>query len=160
MERLRAAEKVAKERRLYLYANHPSAASCGKSNGPSSNGQFQIFDATVVRVWSGDQVSVVGKDSALERRLQLSSTRGPKYVSPTFKLSAPFLHSSNLGSLILDKPSTRRKLENFLERSSLVNTLRFTLTLFALGKANSRSANVQPSALEDTVCKWCLVFRV
>jgi staphylococcal nuclease domain-containing protein 1 len=113
MERLRAAEKVAKEKRLYLYANLPSAASGGKSNSPGSNGQSQIFDATVVRIWSGDQISVVGKDGALERRLQLSSTRGPKYVSTAFKLSAPFLHSNNLGSLTPDKPFTHRKLENF-----------------------------------------------
>ena len=113
MERLRAAEKLAKGRRLYLYANLPSAASGGKSNGPASNGQSQIFDATVVRVWSGDQISVVEKDSAMERRLQLSSTRGPKYVSTTFKLSVLFLQSNNLGSLIPDKPSTHRKLENF-----------------------------------------------
>jgi staphylococcal nuclease domain-containing protein 1 len=78
MERLRAAEKVAKERRLCLYANLPSAASAGKSDSPASNGQSQTFDATVIRVWSGDQVSVVEKGTSAERRLQLSSTRGPK----------------------------------------------------------------------------------
>jgi len=78
MERLRAAEKVAKERRLCLYANLPSAASAGKSDNPVYSGQAQTFDATVIRVWSGDQVSVVEKDSSAERRLQLSSTRGPK----------------------------------------------------------------------------------
>ncbi|KAF5321013.1 hypothetical protein D9619_001893 [Psilocybe cf. subviscida] len=74
MERLRAAEKVAKERRLCLYANAPVAVATGKSNGPASNGQTQNFDATVVRIWSGDQISVVEKDSNVERRLQLSST--------------------------------------------------------------------------------------
>lgn len=82
MERLRAAEKVAKERRLCLYANLPSSASVGRSNGPVSNGQSQTFDATVVRVWSGDQVSVIEKDTSVERRLQLSSTRGPKLSDP------------------------------------------------------------------------------
>jgi staphylococcal nuclease domain-containing protein 1 len=83
MERLRAAEKVAKERRLCLYANAPVAAATGKSNGtPASNAQGQVFDATVVRVWSGDQISVVEKDSNVERRLQLSSTRGPKLSDP------------------------------------------------------------------------------
>jgi staphylococcal nuclease domain-containing protein 1 len=37
-----------------------------------------VFDATVIRVWSGDQLSVVDKESGKERRLQLSSARGPK----------------------------------------------------------------------------------
>lgn len=78
MERLRTAEKSAKERRLCLYANIHTTASIGKSNGASSTGHTQTFDATVVRVWSGDQVSVVEKDTNKERRMQLSSTRGPK----------------------------------------------------------------------------------
>ncbi|TFK44793.1 hypothetical protein BDQ12DRAFT_702162 [Crucibulum laeve] len=81
MERLRAAEKAAKEKRVCLYANGP-APSVPKSDGGVSNGQSRIFDATVVRVWSGDQVSVVEKDSGKERRLQLSSTRGPKLSDP------------------------------------------------------------------------------
>ncbi|KAJ6593999.1 hypothetical protein B0H19DRAFT_1246717 [Mycena capillaripes] len=77
MEKLRAAEKLAKEKRLCLYANAP-ASTASKSNGTASNGQARVFDATVVRVWSGDQISVVEKDTGKERRLQLSSTRGPK----------------------------------------------------------------------------------
>jgi len=79
MERLRAAEKSAKEKKLCLYANSPTVASTGKANVAAvSNGHTRSFDATVVRVWSGDQVSVVEKDRGNERRLQLSSTRGPK----------------------------------------------------------------------------------
>ena len=78
MERLRAAEKVAKEKKLCLYANSPTLISSGKVNTAVSNGHTRSFDATVVRVWSGDQVSVVEKDKSNERRLQLSSTRGPK----------------------------------------------------------------------------------
>lgn len=77
MEKLRAAEKLAKEKRLCLYANVP-ASTASKSNGTASNGQARVFDAAVVRVWSGDQISVVEKDTGKERRLQLSSTRGPK----------------------------------------------------------------------------------
>ena len=80
MERLRAAEKVAKEKRLCLYAN--AAAPSAKSNGTVVNGSSRTFDATVVRVWSGDQISVIEKDSNKERRLQLSSTRGPKLSDP------------------------------------------------------------------------------
>ena len=84
MERLRAAEKAAKDRRLNLFANAPVSVSAGKSNGnAAANGQSRSFDATVVRVWSGDQVSVVEKDSRKERRLYLSSTRSPKYGSST-----------------------------------------------------------------------------
>ena len=78
MERLRTAEKVAKEKKICLYANSATPASTGKANTAVSNGQARSFDATVVRVWSGDQVSVVEKDTGHERRLQLSSTRGPK----------------------------------------------------------------------------------
>ncbi|KAF7306137.1 Transcriptional factor [Mycena chlorophos] len=81
MEKLRAAEKSAKERRLCLYANIPAAAA-SKSNGTTPSGQARSFDATVVRVWSGDQISVVDKETGKERRLQLSSTRGPKLSDP------------------------------------------------------------------------------
>ncbi|KAJ7178432.1 hypothetical protein C8R43DRAFT_459314 [Mycena crocata] len=81
MERLRAAEKAAKEKRLCLYANAPAAVT-SKSNGNAANGQTRVFDATVIRVWSGDQISVVEKDTGKERRLQLSSTRGPKLSDP------------------------------------------------------------------------------
>ncbi|KAI0081272.1 transcription factor [Panus rudis PR-1116 ss-1] len=80
MERLRAAEKAAKEKRVNLYANAPAAAS--KTNGAVANGNARTFDAIVTRVWSGDQISVVEKDSGKERRLQLSSTRGPKLSDP------------------------------------------------------------------------------
>lgn len=79
MEKLRAAEKAAKEKRLCLYANAPAAAA-SKSNGVAANGQSRAFDATVIRVWSGDQISVVEKETSKERRLQLSSIRGPKCV--------------------------------------------------------------------------------
>ncbi|KAK7005600.1 nonsense-mediated mRNA decay factor [Favolaschia claudopus] len=81
MEKLRAAEKNAKEKRLCLYANAP-VTSASKSNTTTSNGQVRVFDATVIRVWSGDQISVAEKDSGKERRLQLSSTRGPKLSDP------------------------------------------------------------------------------
>ena len=76
MERLRAAEKAAKEKRACLYASAP-APSATKSNGTVNN-QSRAFEGTVIRVWSGDQITVVDKDTGKERRLQLSSTRGPK----------------------------------------------------------------------------------
>ncbi|KAG7098664.1 hypothetical protein E1B28_000580 [Marasmius oreades] len=79
MERLRVAEKSAKEKRACLYASVP-APSVSKP-GASLNGN-RTFEAQVVRIWSGDQISVVEKDSGRERRLQLSSTRGPKLSDP------------------------------------------------------------------------------
>lgn len=80
MERLRSAEKSAKEKRLNLFANQTVMVSNVNSHGALSIGLTRVFDATVIRVWSGDQVSVIGKEDSTERRLQLSSTRGPKCV--------------------------------------------------------------------------------
>lgn len=77
MERLRAAEKVAKEKKLCLYANLPTSSGASKTNGSSVWGSRKNFDGTVVRVWSGDQLNIVDKDGK-ERRVQLSSTRAPK----------------------------------------------------------------------------------
>ncbi|KAL1728856.1 hypothetical protein EV714DRAFT_252339 [Schizophyllum commune] len=81
MEKLRAAERTAKEKRLNLYASLP-APSANKANGSALNGQPRNFEATVVRVWSADQLSLLPKDSKTERRVQLSSTRGPKPSDP------------------------------------------------------------------------------
>ncbi|KAK7053364.1 hypothetical protein VNI00_003990 [Paramarasmius palmivorus] len=80
MERLRAAEKSAKEKRLCLYASTPAPTALKAST--SINGNARTFDAQVIRIWSGDQISVVEKDSGKERRIQLSSTRGPKLSDP------------------------------------------------------------------------------
>lgn len=80
MERLRAAEKTAKEKRAYLYANAAPPKPSGGSATPS--GGARAFEAAVIRIWSGDQISVVEKDSGKEHRLQLSSTRAPKLSDP------------------------------------------------------------------------------
>lgn len=80
MEKLRAAERAAKEKRLNLYASLPTATS-SKSNGSAANGAKASFEALVVRVWSGDQISVVSKEGGKERRIQLSSTRAPRCVA-------------------------------------------------------------------------------
>ncbi|TFL04337.1 transcription factor [Pterulicium gracile] len=82
MERLRAQEKLAKEKRLGLYANAPTPKATSAGAAPGASGP-KTFDAQVIRVWSGDQISVVEKDNlGKERRLQLSSTRGPKLSDP------------------------------------------------------------------------------
>ncbi|KAH9929310.1 transcription factor [Amylocystis lapponica] len=80
MERLREAERTAKQNHARLYANASSAPA--KTNGSAVNGSARAFEATVVRVWSADQISVVDKASAKERRLQFSSIRGPKLSDP------------------------------------------------------------------------------
>ena len=79
MERLRAAERAAKEKKLYLYANLPTSSMASKTNGQSAGGSSRNFEGSVIRVWSGDQLSILDKDGK-ERRVQLSSTRAPKCV--------------------------------------------------------------------------------
>ena len=81
MERLRAAERSAKEKRAYLYSDLPAPTVAVKSNGNAVNGgQTHDFDAVVIRVWSGDLLSIVPKEGGKERRVQLSSVRAPKQV--------------------------------------------------------------------------------
>jgi len=82
MDRLRTAERAAKEKRVALYATSAPAAPSGTTPTPAANDQSREFDGTVVRVWSGDQISVIEKETGKERRLQLSSTRSPKLSDP------------------------------------------------------------------------------
>ena len=76
-EKLRAADRAAKEKRLGLHANALTAPALSKSISGTTNGTERAFEGSVIRVWSGDQVSILTKDGK-ERRIQLSSTRGPK----------------------------------------------------------------------------------
>ncbi|WVR05260.1 hypothetical protein IAU60_002272 [Kwoniella sp. DSM 27419] len=82
LDRLRAAEKQAKEKRQGLWEGY-GAAKAASTNGAAPTVQTTKgteFDATVVRVWSSDQISVVvkGDASGKERRLQFASVRGPR----------------------------------------------------------------------------------
>ena len=85
LDRLRAAERSAKEKKLGLWEGYgatkgPSGtATNGTVNGSTST-KGSSFDAVVVRVWNSDQISVVvkGDESGKERRLQFASVRGPK----------------------------------------------------------------------------------
>jgi staphylococcal nuclease domain-containing protein 1 len=89
MERLRAAEKVAKEKRACLYAGVPTlSATLSTKVNDSPIGNSRSFEGVVIRVWSGDQISVAEKESGKERRLHLSSTRGPKLSDPKQTLYA------------------------------------------------------------------------
>ena len=84
MERLRGAERAAKAKALNLYANSArpaggsGAADPKSSNGTSHSSVGRTFEAVVVRVWSGDQISIVPKEGGKERRITLSSTRAPR----------------------------------------------------------------------------------
>ncbi|KAI0305558.1 transcription factor [Multifurca ochricompacta] len=80
-EKLRSADRAAKEKRLGLHANASTPSAISKSISGTANGTARAFEGTVIRVWSGDQVSIATKDGK-ERRLQLSSTRGPKLSDP------------------------------------------------------------------------------
>ncbi|KAJ3040294.1 hypothetical protein HDV00_011174 [Rhizophlyctis rosea] len=72
--KLRAAEARAKERRLRLWKNW-----AGK---PKVGGAESEFDAVVVRVWSGDTLSIQVLSTGKEKRVQLSSIRAPKGPAP------------------------------------------------------------------------------
>ncbi len=82
---MRAAEKTAKEKRLGLWEGYGAsavkggAATNGHANGVSMT-KGNSFEATVVRIWGSDQISVVekGDESGKERRLQFASVRGPR----------------------------------------------------------------------------------
>ncbi len=78
-ESLRAADRAAKQKRLCLHANAALPSVIGRSLSETPNGAARLFEGTVVRVWSGDQISIAAKDGK-ERRIQLSSTRGPKCI--------------------------------------------------------------------------------
>ncbi|KAJ1304495.1 hypothetical protein OPQ81_005641 [Rhizoctonia solani] len=78
MERLRVAEKSAKEKKLKLYSKIVTPAAAASTAPVVQRGPI---DATVTRVWSGDQVSIVDKEGR-ERRVQLSSVRAPKASEP------------------------------------------------------------------------------
>lgn len=81
LERIRAAEKSAKDRRICLYENVTTNAT-GIENDLASSGLSKTFDATVIRIWSGDQVSIAERVTGKEHRVQLSSTKGPKPSDP------------------------------------------------------------------------------
>ncbi len=85
-EKLRAADRAAKEKRLGLHANAPTAPALSKSISGATNCTERTFEGSVIRVWSGDRISILTKDGK-ERRVQLSSTRGPKCVHPLLMLT-------------------------------------------------------------------------
>src|SRR5258706_11307709 len=76
--------RAAKEKKLYLYAPSASgtaAPSGTRPNGAAAYGDKRSFEGHVTRIWGGDQISVLDKETNKERRVQLSSTRAPKSVT-------------------------------------------------------------------------------
>lgn len=141
MERLRAAERQAKEKHLKLYANALTPSTV-KSNGTVSNGNTRNFDGIVTRVWSGDQLSVVEKDGSKERRIQLSSTRAPKSVFPTVVSNVGL--TVDIGHQIPGRRSTHRRLVNSCARNSSASMLKCRWTSSVPRKAISMSGNALP----------------
>ena len=84
LEKLRAAEKAAKEKRIGVWENFgPSKSSNGTAttnNGPvaAPTTKGNTLEATVTRIWGSDQLSIVPKGQENERRVQLASVRGPR----------------------------------------------------------------------------------
>ncbi|KAG8953517.1 hypothetical protein FRC04_002359 [Tulasnella sp. 424] len=83
LEALRAAEKSAKEKRLKLHSTtaQPSTGP-QKPGAPAGPSQRTEFEGQVIRIWSGDQISVWDDAAGKDRRLQLSSVRGPRANDP------------------------------------------------------------------------------
>lgn len=84
MDRLRAAEKAAKDGRKGIWQSYvppQAAATRSLTSGPISKGSS--YAGVVTRVWSGDQLSVTPKSGGPERRCQLASVRGPRGADAT-----------------------------------------------------------------------------
>ena len=70
-QKLRDAERFAKEKRLRIWKSFEQKEAVKK-------GTETEFDGTVVRIWSGDTISVVSQATGTEYKLTLSSIRQPK----------------------------------------------------------------------------------
>jgi staphylococcal nuclease domain-containing protein 1 len=85
LDRLRSAEKSAKDKRIGLWEGYTAPRAAYASGDGTSAGQGgastkgQSFDAVVTRIWGSDQLSIAPKgQEEQERRVQLASVRGPR----------------------------------------------------------------------------------
>ncbi|TYJ56577.1 hypothetical protein B9479_002669 [Cryptococcus floricola] len=87
LDKFRAVEKASREKKLGIWENFaPVRATANGAPGavaaqgpPSTKGTD--FEATVTRIWGSDQLSIVERgEGGKERRVQLSSVRGPRGV--------------------------------------------------------------------------------
>ncbi|KAF8332649.1 transcription factor [Cantharellus anzutake] len=118
MEKLRAAERAAKERRSGIYTSLPQNPSTqGATNGSLQLKGKAAFDAEVIRIWSGDQISVVENDTTNEHRLQLSSLRAPKGENAAYTSEAKevFLRKRLIGENVRVKVDFVRPAEGDYE---------------------------------------------
>ncbi|CAG8728623.1 7415_t:CDS:1, partial [Ambispora leptoticha] len=72
--KLRAAEKLAKEKRLRIWQDHVARIKAG--------GEDHEFSGTVTKIISGDTLQIRVNRSGVEKKLQLSSIRQPKPKDP------------------------------------------------------------------------------
>ncbi|KAG8990818.1 hypothetical protein FRB90_001602 [Tulasnella sp. 427] len=84
LEKVKAAERGAKEKRLNLHstAAQPSNGSQKAAGTPAGPSQRTEFEGQVIRIWSSDQVSIWDDVAGKDRRVQLSSVRGPRGNDP------------------------------------------------------------------------------
>lgn len=88
MDKLRTAEKSAQAKKSGVWENYvptsgPAArAAAGGAKGGElpKESQLRSFEGLVTRIWSADSVSVQEKGQTSELRVQLASTRGPRFV--------------------------------------------------------------------------------
>lgn len=80
MEKYRLAEKAAKAKRLAIWKDYNPPPRAADATGPGAPAQ-RTFEATVVRVISGDTIHV-RRPSAPEQRIHLSSVRQPNIKDP------------------------------------------------------------------------------
>lgn len=88
LDRLRAAERSAREKKAGVWENYVAPSKGGSAGGPANGSapptgpqtKGNTFDATVVRIWNADTISVIekGDASGKERRLTLASVRAPR----------------------------------------------------------------------------------
>ncbi|KAG8833983.1 hypothetical protein FRC17_009765 [Serendipita sp. 399] len=130
MERLRAAETTAKEKKVFLYAQRGDAAGKAKPTGtnPKLHDDNRAIDGQVIRVWSADTISILEKDTGKERRVQLSSTRAPKTTDPKQKFYATeakeFLRKKLIGKTVHARVDFIRPQEGSFEERECA-TVRF-----------------------------------
>ncbi|CAI2177546.1 18398_t:CDS:10 [Funneliformis geosporum] len=105
--KLRAAEKIAKEKKLLLWKDHVVRSRAG--------GEDHEFEGTVTRIISGDTIQVRHNRTGVEKKLQLSSIRQPKPKDTKFPEynfeSREFLRKKLIGKIVkvtidYNKPAT------------------------------------------------------
>ncbi|CAG8450919.1 5228_t:CDS:10 [Acaulospora colombiana] len=121
--KLRAAENAAKQKRLKIWHDHVARSKAG--------GDDHEFEGTVIRIVNGDTLCVRVNRTGVEKKLQLSSIRQPKYV----QLSAFSSLEQNLKELVSKTnrpkdpkiPEYNHDAKEFLRKKLIGKTVRVTI---------------------------------